>query len=160
MKPASCSRGRLLSIAICAALSVSAAQAADKPEPNATQLPQQVAPTGEEDAVQTAPAARAAASVAVSERQLLEAELIEMTDESDEGLDRVVLPDGTSMVDLEGRFMSVMVATPTEDGTVTISCHTGEDAVAHALHAHDVTTGTAKPAKSDQPAAPQALEEK
>jgi hypothetical protein len=163
MKSASCSPRRLLSIAICAVLSASAAQAADKPEPNATQLPQQVLPTGEEDAVQAAPAARIAASAAVSDRQLLEAELVDMTDESDEGLVRVDLPDGSSMVDLQGRFMSVVVATPTADGDVTVGCYTGEDAIAHALHAHDVATGKAPkdpaPAKV-QPAAPQALEEK
>ena len=164
MKSASCSPSRLLSIAICAVLGASAAQAADKPTVNETQLPRQVLSTGEEDAAQIAPAARAAASLAVSESQLLEADLVEMTSESDEGLVVEQLSDGSSMVDLQGRFMNVLVATPTEDGGTQVTCHTGDDAVAHASHAHDVATGKAPkdaaPKQIQQPLARQALEEK
>jgi hypothetical protein len=164
MKSASCSPSGLLSIAICAVLGASAAQAADKPAINETQLPRQVLSTGEEDVAQIAPAARAAAAVAVSESQLLEADLVEMTSESDEGLVVEQLSDGSSMVDLQGRFMNVLVATPTEDGGTTVSCHTGHDAVAHAAHAKDVASGKAPkdapPRQVQQPVAPQALEEK
>ena len=160
MKPASCSSGRLLSIAVCALLSASATQAADAPEVNATQRPQQVLPTGAEDAAQPAAFARAAVSAAASERESLEQALVESTSESDEGLTTVTLPDGSSMVDLQGRFMHVVVATPTEDGGVAIGCHTGEDAVAHALHANDVATGKAPKDPAPTAVAPQALEEK
>jgi hypothetical protein len=141
-------------------LTATAAQAADKPEANATQLPQQVLPTGAEDAAQAAPAARAAFSVTASDEQRLEAELVESTSESDDGLSTVTLPDGSSMVDLQGRFMHVVVATPTDDGGVAIGCHTGEDAAAHVLHAKDVVTGKAPKDPAPTTAAPQALEEK
>ena len=151
---------KLLSIAICAALGASAAYAGDETVPSETQLPQQVLPTGAEDAAAAAPAARMAVA-AVSNDDLIQ-QLIESTSESDEGLVIVELPDGSSMVDLQGRFMSVMVATPTEDGGVVVGCHTGLDAVEHAKHAHEVAIGEAAPAKivKAEPAAPQALEEK
>lgn len=153
--------GRLLSVAICAVLSASAAQADDKSAVNETQLPQQVLPTGAEDAaVETATFARAAASSAASQSDLVD-QLIESTSESDEGLVEESLADGAVMVDLDGRFMSVMVATPTADGGTVIGCHTGNDAVEHARHAHDHAIGKA-PGKQ-VPAtltAPQALEEK
>src|SRR5262245_13857703 len=150
MKPAS-SPGRLLSVAICTLLSAAAAQAADEAEANATQLAQQVLQTGAEDT--------AAASEAT--------DLAQSTSESDVGLLRITLPDGTSMMNLEGRFQSVLVATPTEDGGQTVSCHTGKDAVDHAQHARDVIAGVAakdqapaQAASPETPAAPQALEEK
>ncbi len=159
MKPASCTHGRLLAIAICAALGASAAQAQDELEPTATQLPQQVLPTGEEDAAAAAPAARAF-SAAVTQDADLVAELIEMTSESDEGLEVVELGDGSAMVDLEGRFMSVMMRTPDGDGGTTIGCFTGHDAAEHAKHAPDAEALKAAQAAEPTAKAPPALEEK
>lgn len=150
---------RLLAMAVCAVLSAAAAQADEKPALNETQLPQQVLPTGAEDAVaETATFARAAASSATSESDLID-QLIESTSESDEGLVEETLADGSTMVDLQGRFMSVMIATPTADGGTVIACHTGHDAVEHAKHAHDHATGKA-PGKQVAAATPTALEEK
>jgi hypothetical protein len=150
---------RLLSIAMCAVLGASAAQAADETVPGETQLPQQVLPTGAEDAAAAAPAARMAVA-SVSSDELID-QLIESTSESDEGLVIVDLPSGGQMIDLQGRFMTVMVATPTDDGGVVVGCHTGHDAVEHAKHAHAVADGKAAPVKAvDTKLAPQALEEK
>jgi hypothetical protein len=117
-----------------------------------------VLPTGAEDT--PAAAARRAAS---SEQQALQQELANAVSESSEGLKRVQRADGVVMVDLEGRFMSVAIATPSEDGGHAISCHTGDGALAHAKHAHDVASGKApkakKPAAKAAVAQP-ALEEK
>jgi hypothetical protein len=153
--------GRLLSVAVCAVLSASAAQAQDKQAVNETQLPQQVLPTGAEDAAPAAATfARAAASSATSDAALME-QLIESTSESDEGLVEETLADGTVMLDLQERFMSVMVATPTADGGTVVGCHTGDDAVEHAKHAHDHAAGKAPGRKIPATLnAPAALEEK
>lgn len=147
-----CSRGRALvtAIGLCAFLNL--ATAAEAPPASRT------IPTGEEDALpaESAAAARAATSAATDQAQL-EADLAEMTDESSEGLEAVRRADGILMVDLEGRFMSVAVATPSEDGGYATSCHTGDEGVAQAKHAHDVASGKAakvtKPPKATQPQA-------
>ena len=106
-------------------------------------LAQQAAPTGEEDAAAPAAAARSAASAAVSEEQQLQEKLREMTSESAEGLKVVLRPDGSRMMDLEGQFMSVAIATPAKNGGYVMSCQTGEGAVEHAKHARDVELGKA-----------------
>ncbi len=109
------------------------------------QLPQQVLQTGEEDAAAAAPAAAArslAASAAPSREQLVE-QLLDATSESSEGLTTELRGDGSKAVDLEGRFMSVVIATPAKDGGYVLSCDTGEGAVEHAKHAHDVQIGKA-----------------
>ncbi len=108
-----------------------------------TAFAQQALPTGEEDAAAPAAAARSAASAAVSEQEQLQQKLQEMTSESTEGLELVLRPDGTRMMDLEGSFMSVAVATPAKNGGYVLSCQTGEAAVEHAKHAHDVEFGKA-----------------
>jgi hypothetical protein len=110
-----------------------------------TALAQQAAPTGEGDAATAAPAAaaRSAASAAVSEEQQLQEKLRHMTSESAEGLEVVLRPDGSRMMDLEGQFMSIAVATPAKDGGYVLSCSTGEGAVEHAKHARDVELGKA-----------------
>jgi len=150
---------RLLSVAICAVLSASAASAADEAAPNATQLPQQVLPTGAEDVPQAAPAARSAFAAVSSESDQLVSELVQMTSESDAGLETVDLGDGIAMVDLQGRFMSVAVAMPTEDGTA-VSCFTGHEAADQARHLHDVATGKAPQQAAKALTSPQTLEEK
>jgi hypothetical protein len=139
------------------------AQSQERP-PN-TQLPQQVLPTGAEDAPARATAARsaAAATTATPDASQLERELVRMTSESDQGLAAVKQSDGSVRVDLDGRFMSVLVATPTRDGGDEISCHTGKDAVEKVKQAQRIIAGAApKPARSAETAPKQSpvLEEK
>jgi hypothetical protein len=142
-----------LAIGVSTLTSAGIAQAA---EPASTV---KVLPTGAEDT----PAAAAARRAASSEQQALQQELANAVSESSEGLKRVQRADGVVMVDLEGRFMSVAIATPSEDGGHAISCHTGDGALAHAKHAHDVASGKAPKAKkppAKAAAAQPALEEK
>lgn len=61
-----------------------------------------------------------------------EARLEEMTSRSSEGLVEVVRADGAVSMDLEGRFMNVMLATINPDGTHAASCETGHEALKHA----------------------------
>ncbi len=126
-----------------------------------TALAQQAQPTGEGDAAAApAAAARSAAKAAVSEEQQAAQKLQAMTSESTEGLKVVARPDGSRIMNLEGQFMSVAVATPAKNGGYVLSCQTGEAAVEHAKHAHDVETGKA-PKVLNRPAKQQpALEEK
>jgi hypothetical protein len=105
----------------------------------ATQLPQQVLPTGEEDAPSRAVGFAARAQEMA--RQSEEESLREMTSESSEGLETVRRPDGTVSLNLAGRFMHVMVATPTDDGNYVASCHVGEDARKHVHEAQEMLTG-------------------
>ena len=83
--------------------------------------PQQVVPTGAEDSP-LAPAPDLTA----------EARLEQMTSRSSEGLVEVENPDGSVSMDLQGRFMSVMVAAPAAGGGQTASCHTGREALKQA----------------------------
>ena len=125
-----------------------------------TVLAQQALPTGEEDAAAPAAAARSVASAAVSEEQQLQQKLQHMTSESEEGLEVVLRPDGARMMDLEGQFMSVAIATPAKDGGYVLSCQTGESAVQHAKHAHDVELGKAPKVLTRPTKQQPALEEK
>jgi hypothetical protein len=116
--------------------------------PANTQLPRQTIPTGEEDAPQQASAARKAAAAA-ADPQKLERELVRMTSESDKGLAAVKQADNSVSVNLDDRFMSVLVATPTSDGGTEVSCHTGKEALDAVKHAQQVSAGAlAKPAKT------------
>jgi hypothetical protein len=119
---------------------VAQAQTAGEAPAQSPRLPQQIIPSGAEDAPQ---ALRAAAASRQAEQQQLERQLIEMTSESSTGLVPVSHANGTVTVDLEGRFMSVLVATPSEDGGVAVSCHTGHEVLDAANHAHDVSKGQA-----------------
>ena len=83
--------------------------------------PQQVVPTGAEDSP-SAPVADPAG----------EATLERMISRSSEGLVEIQHTDGSTSMDLQGRFMSVMVAAPTADGGHAASCHTGREALKHA----------------------------
>jgi hypothetical protein len=125
-----------------------------------TAFAQQAVPTGEEDAAAPAAAARSAARAAVSEEQQLQQKLQHMTSESAEGLEVVLRPDGARMMDLEGQFMSVAIATPAKDGGYVLSCQTGESAVQHAKHAHDVELGKAPKVLTRPTKQQPALEEK
>ena len=147
----------LLALAVGTGLMGGAALAQDKPAAS-IQLPDQVA-SGKEDAA--APAAEARSAVARSAaptREQLEQQLLEMASESSEGLTTERLANGSEAVDLEGRFMSVVIATPAKDGGYVLGCDAGEGAVEHAKHAHDVQTGKAPKvlSRSQQPV----LEEK
>lgn len=90
--------------------------------------PHHVVPTGADDAP-GAPAPDAAA----------EAELEAMTSRSAVGLTSTPLVGGGVMLDLDGRFMNVALAT--EGGT---TCHTGATAVAKSKAARKRTKGKAK----------------
>ena len=161
------SRPVVLSLAMTLPLfsSLVLAQDAKAPKTNEAQLPHQILPTGEEDAVATPRAQEFAARAAQSEQQTTEQKLREMTNESADGLVTIHRTDGTIGMDLQGRFQSVMIATPTEDGGFVVSCHTGEDAVEHAHHAAEIAAGRAPKLKAPLPAPaatdhPQVLEEK
>jgi hypothetical protein len=130
----------IVSVALGVPLLTALAVAQEAPTSKAVvQLPSQVLPTGEEDA--TPRAQDFAARAAEKEKQSLEQKLLEMTSESAEGLTTVRRDDGTIGINLEGRFQSVVIATPTEDGRYIVSCHTGEDARVHARHAAAMEAG-------------------
>jgi hypothetical protein len=157
---------RLLALALGIGLLSGSALAQNK-APAKIQLPQQVLPTGEEDAAApaAAPAARSAvsAAAATSDNEQLVEQLLEMTKETTDGLTITQRADGGRMMDLEGQFMSVAIATPAKNGGYVLSCQTGEGAVEHAKHAHDVETGKAPKVLVKQPVSvskPAALEEK
>lgn len=123
-----------------------------------TAFAQQAQPTGEEDAVAAhAVAARSVAKAAAPAAT----DLAKMTRESVEGKKITTRPDGSRMIDLEGEYLSVAIATPAANGGYVLSCQTGESAVEHAKHAHDVEVGKApktllRPTEKKQPV----LEEK
>jgi hypothetical protein len=62
-----------------------------------------------------------------------EATLDRMTSRSSEGLVLVEHPNGMLSMDLDGRFMNVMLATPLADGSAHLSCQAG-------AHAHKTAT--------------------
>lgn len=147
-------------ITLTVASTAGAAESAKK-----VQLPDQVL-TGASDAsaapAAAAPAARslAAARSAAPSADELNAKLAASTSESAAGLRKTVTVSGATKVDLEGRFMSVMVATPTADGGYEVNCYTGEGAAEHAKHAKLIAEGKLpRPEKTSQPA-PAPLEEK
>jgi hypothetical protein len=123
--------------------------------PENTQLPQQVLPTGAEDAPAAQDARLAVPLSALGDAAVSEAELtsrlIEMTSESDDGLVIVTLPDGSKSVDLRGRFMSVAMAGKDADGNPTVVCYTGHDAVEHAKEAESIAAEMAKAVKAAKP---------
>jgi len=125
-----------------------------------TAFAQQALPTGAEDAAAPAAAARSVAKSAATTQAQTDQVLAKMTSRSTEGLKVTQRPDGSRMMNLDGQFMSVAIATPTKDGGYEVSCSEGESAVAHAKHAHDVATGKA-PKTLTRPTKQQpALEEK
>jgi hypothetical protein len=56
------------------------------------------------------------------ETQELVDSLVEMTNRSTDGLQITTLANGTKSVDVDGRFQSVMLARPSEDGTWEMKC--------------------------------------
>jgi len=61
------------------------------------------------------------------ETQELVDSLIEMTNRSTEGLQVRTLANGTKTVDIDGRFQSVMLARPNDDGIWEMKCVTTFD---------------------------------
>lgn len=120
----------------------------DKPEKPKKQKPHQVLPTGAEDA-----------ALPTTADALAEQALERMTSRSTEGLQPVEHADGTVSVDLEGRFMNVLVATPTEAGGHSVSCAAGHEArdQVRKARAGQAAKPAAVPATSPAPAP---LEEK
>jgi len=157
---------RLLPAVGAALVTLTVASTAGAAEPGKkVQRPDQVL-TGASDAAAApaaaAPAARslAAAKSSAPSADELNAQLAASTSESSVGLRKTVTASGSTKVDLEGRFMSVMVATPTADGGYEVSCYTGEGAVEHAKHSKLISEGKLpKPERTSQPA-PAPLEEK
>lgn len=125
---------RLLAAILLATSAVLFADVASAESKSKGKKPQQVVPTGAEDSPE-APAVDPAA----------EARLERMISRSSEGLVEVVHADGSVSMDLQGRFMSVMVAAPAADGSLAGSCHTGPEALKQAK-----ANRTAKPAKSNK----------
>jgi hypothetical protein len=106
--------GRLALAAGFALATTAGVALAEPPAGKGKGKPQQVHPTGKEDAPK-APTVDDLAGEALIEQ---------ITSRSTEGLQVVELPDGTKMVDLEGRFMHVMRAVPDGKGGVRLVCNT------------------------------------
>jgi hypothetical protein len=155
---------RLLPAMGAALVTLTVASTAGAAEPGKkVQRPDQVL-TGASDSA-AAPAATAARSLSAARSsepsaEELNAKLAASPSESSAGLRRTVTLGGGSKVDLDGRFMSVMVATPTADGGYEVNCYTGEGAAEHARHSQLISEGKlAKPQKTSAPK-PAPLEEK
>lgn len=149
---------------VCMADGVQAQELTEKP--TKAQLPSQIIPTGEEDAPSArSVAARSAtsATAAAARQARLESDLIRMTSESSEGLSAVKQSDGSTRMDLEGRFMSVVVTMPTSDGGNEVTCHVGQDALEKVRYARQVSAAAlpkSTATKAASAAAPALLEEK
>jgi hypothetical protein len=87
-----------------------------------------------------------------------EAALEQMTSRSSEGLVEVVHPDGSVSIDLQGRFMNVMLAAVLEDGSHGASCAVGNQALKLATSRPQPATGSEKRRNASAPAAPAARE--
>src|SRR5262245_6550511 len=103
---------------LAALVALSGTAAAQKP---AKQKPHQVRQTDE-------PAAPPSVEDAVAE-----AMLEQMTSQVSDDLVAIGHTDGSISMDLQGRFMSVMMVKTNKDGSQSVSCETGEDALTHAL---------------------------
>jgi hypothetical protein len=84
--------------------------------------PQQVPPTGAEDA----------APLTQTDAQGIKT-LQAITSRSFEGLTFEQRADGTLGIDLQGRFQHVLLATPGPNGSLNLSCHSGDHANAASL---------------------------
>jgi len=113
-------------LTIAAVVGSAGTLAAQKPD---KQKPHQVRQT---DAQPPAPAS--AESIAA------DALLEEMTSQVSDDLVVIGHPDGTISMDLQGRFMSVMLVKANADGSQTVACEAGHEALADALAKHAPTT--------------------
>lgn len=121
-------RIRAVVLAATATLLFAGTASADKPDEK-KRKPRQVVDTG----VELLPADPTA-----------DAMLERMTSRSSAGLTVVQHDNGMLSVDLEGRFMNVMVAKPSADGSAVLSCHTDSHAVKAASAAEPVAAWSAK----------------
>ena len=137
------SRFRAVILAAASALLFTSLAQADKPDKERKQKPRQVVDTGVER-ISTDPSGEA----------LLE----QMTSRSSAGLAVVRHDNGMLSVDLQGRFMNAMRATPNADGTHTLSCTAGSQAGKQASSA--AQTVQAWKARAKAQVATVALEEK
>jgi hypothetical protein len=87
-----------------------------------------------------------------------EAALEQMTSRSSEGLVEVVHPDGSVSLDLQGRFMNVLIAAVREDGTHTASCEVGHQALKRATAGAQSAAGGDKRQDTSSRKAPAARE--
>jgi len=151
---------RLLPVMGAALLSISVAGALSAKEAAKVQLPDQVLTDAPAAAAPAAAARSAAARTTTSQPSAaeLEAKLLHMTSESSAGLVAVKSASGGQRMNLDERFMSVVVAVPTEDGHVETSCVTGDDAV-HTAHVSQKMSAGELPKKKPSTAAIK-LEEK
>ena len=127
--------GTLTVTAILALSGTAAAQQRDKQKDK----PRQVPDTGVETPLPPTPADIVG-----------EAALERMISRSSEGLVEVEHPDGTVSMDLQGRFMSVMLLRTDASGTPVLSCVTGDGTLEHAGHAHTATSAATKGAATSQ----------
>jgi hypothetical protein len=130
-------------LALAGLFATSAIVSAQKP---GKQKPKQVPETGVET-VLTAP------TEAVGEA-LLE----QMTSRSSAGLVEVAQADGTVSMDLQGRFMSVMVAATAPDGSQSVVCETGPEALKNAVAGRSEASAAAQKSSRPVKAAPAARE--
>jgi hypothetical protein len=104
---------------LAAVIGLSGTLAAQKP---AKQKPNQVRQTDAEPAV---PASQEMAAA--------EALLEQMTSQVSDDLVAIGHPDGTISMDLQGRFMSVMLIRTKADGSQAVACEAGHEALTDAL---------------------------
>jgi hypothetical protein len=107
------------------------ATTASAQEKGRRQRPQQVPPTGAEDSAEALP----------EDPEGVET-LDAITSRSTEGLTFEHRGDGTIGLDLQGRFMHVLRATPGKDGHLEVSCETGSR---HGKEAHAKAATAVKP---------------
>lgn len=81
-----------------------------------------------------------------------EALLEEMTSQVSDDLVAIGHPDGAISMDLQGRFMSVMVVKTNKDGSQTVACETGHEALADAIAKRAPAVTASKPRANTPPA--------
>lgn len=98
--------------------------AAAPPEQPATQAPAAVAPVAAAGLVAYIDPSTGGLTTTPTEEQraALRSALAALVNESDAGLFEVTLPDGTVMMDLQGRFQEALVVQLAPDGTRQYSC--------------------------------------
>jgi hypothetical protein len=106
-------RSRVAILVVASAVLLASAASAEKPA-GKKQKPRQVPDAGVEEMVSSDPAG--------------DARLEQMTSRSSEGLTVAEHDGGMLSVDLQGRFMNVMVVTPAVDGHASVSCLSGHEA--------------------------------
>jgi hypothetical protein len=87
-----------------------------------------------------------------AELEAIRPQLEALFNQSSEGLQEIVLDDGTVGVDLQGRFQTAVVAVVAEDGTVTTRCVTSREEIAGLLTPAENAATTDQPASGHQTA--------